>query len=186
MSDIVFNIYNNDDVAKVVRDGVDVLINDEDVLIKDAVKALDTDLIAQRVVKTTDERQYTLGVAYPAHKADVAVAQDGHRDFVSPEVLEKTAWKWMTDHRDIGLFHKSGTEGHATVVESYIYRGPDWKVPVDGKEYIVKSGDWMLGTVWDSHGWALVKAGLINGWSPEGGAKRATPTAEQLAQLREE
>lgn len=139
------------------------------------------------VVKASgDERRYTLGVAYPANKADRGRAADGFRDFVSEEVLEKTAWAWMAKHRDVTLYHKEGTSGHATVVESYIYRGPDWELasPVDGENYIVKSGDWLLGTVWDEYGWAAVKSGLVNGWSPEGGARRVQPTPERLAQLR--
>jgi hypothetical protein len=116
----------------------------------------------------------------------VGKAADGYRDFVSPEVLEQTAWTWMTKHRSIGLFHREGTDGHATVVESYIYRGPDWPQtsPVDGKEYVVKSGDWMLGTIWDEYGWALVKSGLVQGWSPEGGAQRGVPAPERLKLLR--
>ncbi len=140
---------------------------------------------ACRVVKAKNERRYTLGVAYPAMKADVGRAADGHRDFVSPEVLETTAWEWMQKHRDINLFHKDRTSGHGTVVESYIYRGPDWTIasPVDGKPYVVKAGTWMLGSVWDEYGWSLVKAGLVNGWSPEGGARRSTPTPERLAQV---
>ena len=139
-----------------------------------------------QVIKATDERRYTLGVAYPAMKPDVGTAADGHRDFVSAERLEKTAWEWMAKHRDVSLFHQDGTSGHATVVESYIWRGPDWEItsPVDGKLYVVKSGDWLLGTVWDPYGWELVKAGLVRGWSPEGGARRSIPTAERLAQLR--
>jgi hypothetical protein len=148
--------------------------------------AKDIDTAECRVVKAVEERRYSLGVAYPAMKADVSVAADGHRDFVSPEVLEKTAWEWMTKHRDVSLFHRDGTSGHAQVVESYIWRGPDWKVtsPVDDKPYVIKSGDWLLGAVWDGYGWELVKAGLVNGWSPEGGARRSVPTAARLAQLR--
>ena|ERR1017187_3366515 len=172
---VTINIYSTDGVAKAVVEHGDV---------SDVVKALNTDMVAQQVIKASGERQYTLGVAYPAMKKDIAVAQDGHIDFVPPEVLEKTAWDWMSKSRDIGLFHKSGTEGHATVVESYIYRGPDWHVEVGGQTHIVKSGDWMLGTVWDDEGWALVKSGLVNGWSPEGGARRTTPSPERLAELR--
>ena len=149
-------------------------------------KALESGLAACRVVKTGEERRYTLGVAYPAMKADTARAADGHRDFVGAEALEATAWSWMTKSRDIGLFHQGGTEGHATVVESYIYRGPDWTIPspVDGQDYVVKAGDWLLSTVWDEYGWELVKSRLVNGWSPEGGARRAKPSAERLALLR--
>jgi hypothetical protein len=149
-------------------------------------EAIDPNAAKCLVVKAVEERRYTLGVAYYAMKADVSVAQDGHRDFAGPEALEKTAWEWMTKHRDVSLFHRNGTGGHADVVESYIYRGPDWIVesPMDGESYVVKAGDWMLGTVWDEHGWDLVKAGLVCGWSPEGGAHRVIPSAERLAELR--
>lgn len=139
-----------------------------------------------QVLKSSATRQFTLGLAYPAMKPDVSRAADGRRDFVSPEVLEDTAWSWLTKYRNVNLFHRDGTEGHFTPTESYIYRGPDWEVPspVDAKAYVIKAGDWLLGGVWDDMGWAFVKAGLVNGWSPEGTARRSRPTAERLAQLR--
>lgn len=139
-----------------------------------------------QLLKSASERQYTLGLAYPAMKADVHRAGDGHRDFIAHDKLEESAWRWMKDHREINLFHKDGTSGHGVVVESYIYRGPDWEIssPVDNTSYVIKSGDWLLGALWDSYGWALVKSGLLNGWSPEGTAIRSTPNKNRLAQLR--
>lgn len=140
---------------------------------------------AVRVLKTSEERRYTLGVAYPAMKPDVAVASDGHRDFVSADVLEKTAWEWMAKHRDVSLFHRDGTSGHGTVVESYIWRGEPWAMKAaDNTDQTVCKGDWLLGVVWDEYGWNLVRAGIVTGWSPEGGARRAVPSAESLARLR--
>jgi hypothetical protein len=163
-----------------------VQMHDEVINIGRAVAEAYEEFVAVRVLKAVDESRYTLGLAYPAMRADVSRAADGHRDFVGAEALEKCAWEWMRKSGDIGLFHREGTSGHATVVESYIYRGPDWHQvsPVDEKSYLVKSGDWMLGTVWDEYGWQLVKAGLVKGWSPEGGAKRATASPERLALLR--
>lgn len=154
-------------------------------VVKESIPPVDTDLVAVNVAKAEDERRYTLGVSYPAMRVDTAVAQDGHRDFVSAEALEKSAWEFLKNG-GVNMFHRNGTDGHAEVVESYIYRGPDWHFtsPVDNKEYVVKSGDWMLGVVWDEHGWEMVKAGLVNGWSPEGGARRIKATAERLAQTR--
>ena len=145
-----------------------------------------TEYAACSVVKATEEQRYTLGLAYPAMRLDRGVAADGHIDFVGESALEKTAWRWLADHRDINLFHKGETVGHAHPVESYIYRGPDWTIesPLDGKTYVIKAGDWMLGTVWDQHGWDLVKSGKVRGWSPEGAAKRSRPTAARLAELR--
>jgi hypothetical protein len=173
------------DIAHVVGNIVVALSHFNPALAK-VVAAVPTPYAACRVFKSTEERHYTLGVAYPAMKPDAARAADGHRDFVSAEVLEKTAWEWMSKHRDINLFHRDGTSGHGEVVESYIYRGPDWTVPspVDSKPYVVKAGDWLLGAIWDDYGWALVKSGLINGWSPEGGARRRVPSPDRVAQLR--
>jgi len=147
--------------------------------------AIKTETIGVQVLKMQDERRYTLGLGYPAMVAPGRGA-DGYNDFISEEALEKCAWEWMAKRREIGLFHQDGLEGHATVVESYIYRGPDWTVtsPVDGTEVTIKAGDWLVGTVWDELGWELVKTRKVNGWSPEGGARRSVPTAERLAQLR--
>lgn len=149
------------------------------------IGAAQTPYAALQVVKSRAEQRFTLGVAYPAMKADKSVAADGHRDFVSPEVLEKTAHEWLVKNRDVNLFHsaKSEFQGHFTPAESYIWRAPDWQVssPVDGKPYVVKAGDWLLGGYWDEFGWELVKAELVNGWSPEGAAARATPSPERLA-----
>jgi Putative phage serine protease XkdF len=144
-----------------------------------------TDHAALNVVKSNDERRYTLGVAYPAMKVDVGVAADGHRDFVSHEALEKAAWQWMTKHRDIGLYHRDGTGGRGTVVESYIWRGEPWVIKAaDGTEQKVMTGDWLLGVQWREDTWPLIKAGLIKGYSPQGGARRIKPNTERIAQLR--
>jgi hypothetical protein len=53
--------------------------------------AFDSAYVSCQVVKSSDERRYTLGLAYPSMKPDVSVAADGHRDFVGPDALETTA-----------------------------------------------------------------------------------------------
>ena len=151
------------------------------------VKGLDTPYADYAVMKGVPERRFTLGLAYPALRPDVGRAADGHRDFVGPEALEKTAHEWLKKYRDVNMFHENNTSGHFEPAESYIWRAPDWEIvsPVDGSTYIIKSGDWLLGGYWDEDGWELVKAGLVNGWSPEGTAKRNLhPSPERLAQLR--
>lgn len=144
------------------------------------VKSANEEIVGLDVVKSEAPQHFTLGLAYPANRVDANVAADGYRDFVAPEVLEKTAWKWMKEQRDINLFHTDGTSGHADVVESYIYRGPDWHVG----DTVIKSGDWMLGTVWDDKGWDMVQKGQIRGWSPEGGARRRLAGVDAVAKLR--
>ncbi len=123
------------------------------------------------VLKSNAEQRYTLMLAWPALKPDVAKAADGRRDYARPEVVERTAHAWMAKSRSVGLFHQDGdaTVGHGTVVESYVYRGPDWQVA----DTLIKAGDWLIGTIWSEPAWALVKRGLINGMSPQGTARRA-------------
>jgi hypothetical protein len=152
----------------------------------------DGETILTRVLKADDERRYTLDVAYPADKADIHKAMDKHRDFASKAVVEDAAWNYMRDFRNVGLCHTPeqaasvGTEllqqGAAELVESYIYRGPDWPVADD---VLVKAGDWLVGFVWTPPAWDLIKSGKINGVSVEGGAKRRKPSKAALANLRD-
>lgn len=136
--------------------------------------------VACNVVKASEERRYTLGLAYPAMRPDVGKAADGYRDFVSARTLEDAAWSYLRKGAGVGLHHAHGTDGHGTVVESYLYRGPDWPVG----NTVIKASDWLIGVVWDADTWPLIKSGRLNGFSPQGQARRATPTPEVLAQLR--
>ena len=115
----------------------------------------------------------------------MALAADGFRDFVSLEVLEETAWAWLHKSRGVNLLHQSNTDGHAEVVESYIWRADPWVIKAaDGSEVTILKGDWLMGCRFDEHAWGLVKSGKLNGWSPEGGAKRTIPSVERLKELR--
>lgn len=119
------------------------------------------------------ESRYVLGVAYQAGPDPrIAVGADGHRDYFTADELEKAAWSFLTGGGEIGLHHVDGTVGHARVVESYIYRGPDWHVADD---LIVKAGDWLIGARCDDLAWMLVKDDLVTGFSPQGTAKRRRP-----------
>lgn len=132
------------------------------------------------VFKSESERRYTLGLAYGADLPDVGTAQDGFRDFVGKAALQDAAWSFMRKGAVIGLHHQEGTEGHGVVVESYL-SPVDWIAP---NGFAVKAGDWLLGVVWDEPTWQLIKSGQINGYSPQGSARRRKPAPEVLAQLR--
>lgn len=150
----------------------------------------DGETISTRLVKADAARQYTLDLAYPADKADTSVALDGHRDFASKSAVEDAAWNYMREHRRVGTYHTAYTgegesDGAAQVVESYIYRGPDWAVKAaDGSEVMIKSGDWLMGFVWSDNAWSDVLAGKINGVSVEGTVKRRTPSKTAVEGLR--
>ena len=145
----------------------------------------DGETVAGIVVKSSAAQRYTLTVAYPANKADEAQAADGHRDFSGPEAVEKAAWSFLANSPAIGLYHAEGTDGAGTVVESYVYRGPDWVVKAaNDSEWTVKAGDWMVGTVWSPDAWDRIERGEIGGQSMQGKARRAKPSAEKIAALR--
>jgi hypothetical protein len=60
------------------------------------------------------------------------------------------------------------------VVESYIYRGPDWQVG----EQTVRAGDWLVGAIWNPDVWAMIKSGELTGFSFQGrGKRRPAPEA---------
>lgn len=157
----------------------------------------DGETIATRaLLKSEAERRYTLNVVYPADKADIAKAADGHRDFASKAVVEDAAWNYMRQYREVGAFHTpehaaaAGTTmkaaGAAELVESYIYRGPDWPIQAaDGSEVVIKAGDWLAGFIWTPETWADIQAGKIGGVSVEGAARRRKPSAEAIANLRD-
>jgi hypothetical protein len=140
--------------------------------------------VAGAVVKSDAAQTYTLCVAYPADKPDVAQAADGHRDFASKAALEDAAWTYLTKSPKVGLWHEQGTDGAGDVVESYIYRGPDWTVSAaDGSSQVIKSGDWLLGIRWSPETWPMVRDGQGRGVSMQGSAKRRAPSPEALAAL---
>lgn len=156
----------------------------------------DGETISAVVLKADAERRYTLNVIYPADKADIGKAADGHRDFASKAVVEDAAWNYMRNWRQVGVAHSAehaaamGTafkaDGAAEVVESYIYRGPDWVInAADGSEIVIKAGDWLGGFIWSEDDWPDVKSGKIGGMSVEGKARRRVPSPEAVANLRD-
>jgi hypothetical protein len=119
----------------------------------------------------SEEARFCYGLAYQAGKnPSIKKGADGHRDWFTEDELEKAAWSFLRKGAmQVGIMHADGTIGHAEVVESGIYRGPDWEWP-DGT--IVKAGDWLLGTLLDKASWRLAKAGLLTGFSMQGSGTR--------------
>jgi len=122
------------------------------------------------------EQRYFLAVAWQAGR-DPAIQRgaDGRRDFATAESIERAAWRFMKS-RDLGLMHQDGTLGHVELVESYIYRGPDWAQD-DGT--VIKAGDWLIGGIaLDDQTWRDMKAGRYTGVSVQGAGKRRTPGSD--------
>lgn len=121
-----------------------------------------------------EPQRYVLGIAYQAGPDPrIAKGADGGRDYFTEAELEKAAWSFLRNGPRVGLFHLDGTDdgGAAQVVESYIYRGPDWDL---GDGIVAKSGDWLVGAILSPKAWQAVQDGRIAGLSPQGTAKRRT------------
>jgi len=144
------------------------------------IESWDGSTTEQVVIKSISERKYTLSVGYAAFSSDVAIARDGHLDFANDEEIEKAAWDYLSSGAEVGMVHAEGTEGSGRIVESYIYRGPDWDV--DGQ--VIKAGDWLIGTIWSDDAWDRIKSGEINGTSMQGSAKRRSPSPADVAKVK--
>jgi hypothetical protein len=157
-----------------------------DVVVQKAVESDDSDDVAAcEIFKSVEESRVTVGLAYPHSRADKGVAADGHIDFAGRTAVEKACWAFTSKSRSIGIMHRDGTEGHGEVVESGIHRGPDWIIKGDdGSAKTIVDGDWVMAVRWDEPTWALIKSKRLNGLSPQGRAKRGTPTPDALARLR--
>ena len=125
------------------------------------------ELVEKRLSVPQNPQRFVLGVAYPSDQLD------GHKEWMSAEEVEQTAWDYCRKHRRIGFFHADGTEGHMDLVESYIYRGPDWvTTDIDGNEQVIKAGYWVMGGIADEPGFEAIVAERADGWSMDGFKKR--------------
>jgi hypothetical protein len=124
-------------------------------------------------VTKSEEQRYTLTVVYPCSGKGTP-EPDFHGDIMSEVELEKSAWGFMEKGTDrIGLMHRPGTSGAGKVVESYIWRAPEWKVKdMGGNEQSVSPGDWVMGIVWTPEAWTAIKNGQITGVSLQGAARK--------------
>ena len=123
------------------------------------------------VRKGADEQRYVLALAYQAGPDPrITKGADGGRDYFTAEELEKACWSYLSSGSpQVGIGHVDGTMGAATVVESYIHRGPDWDL---GDGMVVRKGDWLVGMILEPRSWDLAKAGKLAGVSPQGVARR--------------
>lgn len=137
------------------------------------------------VVKAQSAKRYLLTVAYPAYKADVAIAADGHIDIAPSEIVERACWSFMRKGAHLGMWHEDGHSDCGEVVENYVYRADPWVIKAaDGTEQIIMPGDWLVGLILTPRNWSMYEAGLIGGVSPQGRAQRQSPSQETLALMR--
>lgn len=137
------------------------------------------------IVKAQEESRFLLCVVYSPSRMPARGA-DHRTDLVSPEVLEKAAWRFMLNGARVGIDHRPGGEKAAKVVESYVHRGSDWIVTgPDGTTQTIRPGDWCVGMILSKSAWADYKAGRFGGVSMQGRATRRPVTRETLAGIKE-
>lgn len=121
-------------------------------------------------VQKSEKQRYTLGAVYAPGEVDF------HGDTMTEAELEKAAWAFAKKDgltKRVGLMHQSGTDGAGDIVESYIYRGPEWKFKdTKGNDQTIVPGTWMMGTVWTPESWAKIERGAVNGYSLQGVARK--------------
>ena len=121
-------------------------------------------------VQKSEKQRYTLGAVYAPGEVDF------HGDTMTEAELEKAAWAFAKKDgltKRVGLQHQSGTDGAGDIVESYIYRGPEWKFKdTKGNAQTIVPGTWMLGTVWTPEAWTKIERGAVNGYSLQGVARK--------------
>jgi hypothetical protein len=138
-----------------------------EVAVEPAPVEVPEEAVEKRLAVPPNPKRYVFGVAYPADTVD------GHGEWMSAEAVEKAAWEFNRNHRQLGFFHADSTLGHAEVVESYIYRGPDWTTTdLYGETQVIKAGDWLLGAQFDESGFEAVVSERADGWSIDGAARR--------------
>jgi uracil-DNA glycosylase family 4 len=105
--------------------------------------------------------------------------EDAHRDWMPPSEIEKTAHKFMTGSRVVGVQHK-GKSG-AKVVESWVEQYPskkDYRAAMENQPHkvlrrefgddVVHSGSWLLGVQLGDEEWKLFQDGKVTAFSPRG------------------
>ncbi len=123
-----------------------------------------------------DEQRFIVALAYQAGRNPlIRKGLDGGRDYFTAAELEKAAHSFMRNGAGGGMFHLDGTDGAFECTESWLHRGPDWRVTgPDGSVTVVKAGDWCVAGFLDEPAWDLYKRGKITGVSPQGTGTRVT------------
>lgn len=137
------------------------------------------------VVKSVAEDRYLLCTVYSPARMPKRGA-DGYIDVATPRTLEKAAWKFAEHGFKTGVGHKPGGSEAARVVESWIHRGPTWKVMgPDGTVTKIRKGTWLVGLILSPEAWADYKAGRFTGVSVQGNTRRRPASPEVLGHLKE-
>jgi len=111
-----------------------------------------------RIIKTDNENHYITGVVYEP------MTEDTQGDFMSAEVIEKTAHDFLKNGEGCDLQHNFKLQEGVSVVESWIAKA-DFEI--DGEK--VTKGTWLMtAEISDKNLWDKIQKGEITGFSMGG------------------
>ena len=134
-------------------------------------KADNTDMKSQQkfdIVKINDDKQIAFGFCVFSKDSKGNTVVDLQGDAITPEELEKMAYGYMLNGRDVGQLHM--TSGEGCVVESMVFT--EDKMKAIGIKGDVPVAWWVGLKINNPDAWALVKSGKYKAFSIEGIAER--------------
>lgn len=95
---------------------------------------------------------------------------DYYGDVISEEDIRRSATEWLHESRAIGVFHEDLlSSSEARVVDSFVAPCDIILTELDGTQYNIKKGTWLLGIeILDNLVWDAIEKGFITGLSIEG------------------
>ena len=122
--------------------------------------------IEYRIIKANYPNRVTIGVIYPANEVDA------HGDWASKEEIEKACWRFnrklRTGEARVGLFHRPELDYQGEIIESAIYRGPDY----EENGQVIRNGSWLGAIQWRPEAFDLIVKGKVTGLSIQGFAAK--------------
>lgn len=120
------------------------------------------------IVKINDDKQIAFGFCMFSQDLHGNQVVDIQGDAITPDELEKMAYGYMLNGRDVGQLHM--TSGEGCVVESMVFT--EDKMKAIGIKGDVPVAWWVGLKINNPEAWALVKSGEYKAFSIEGIAER--------------
>lgn len=121
-----------------------------------------------KILKQQEVQRFTLGVAYSPGGPDEVDLQG---DWATAETIELACWDYQRELQKSNGLNDSHVLDDGVVVgevvENYIL-----PADTDINGTLVKSGSWLIGTIWEPHFWQKVKDKERVGLSIEGRGRR--------------
>lgn len=132
-----------------------------------------------KIAKSQEDQQLVFGWASVSALPDGQIVTDHEGDRISPDELEKTAYKYVLNFRDAGERHDPGKRFKGKLVESVVFTREKMKA-MGIEEGILPYGWWVGFKITDKDAWEGIKSGKYQMFSIEGkGIREVVEKAKQ-------